>query len=105
MWAPDRLSINLRHRPCADGLLGAIVGCLDWFRDERDQADVAGLTGLAFALHVDEAVSPASLSAFPWALDLPAALARLGYQTSLVHADDTDPLVDAARTRAIDQII
>lgn len=91
-------------QPAPSSLISAISACLTAMGDERDVADVAGLTALAFRLQVDPEVTPASVSMFPWTADLPSAFARLGYPLQCFLADDTDPLFLHTHTQAMSAV-
>ena len=86
--------------PCRSTLLSAVRACLAAAGDDRDLAEVAGLTGLAFYLNVDSTVSPSGVAAYPWAQELPGMVSRLGYESELVYSDDEDPQFDRAQERA-----
>jgi ribosomal protein S18 acetylase RimI-like enzyme len=100
MSAP-RIEIPASMADHRSSLLAALIGSLRSLGDDRDAAWIAGLSGLAFRLHVDATVSPASVSWFPWQSELPLALSRLGYDTSTVFSDDSDPRFDAQVDKAV----
>ena len=86
-----RLLLPARISQYRSSLLGALRACLSARGDTRPDSDLAGLSGLAFRLQADARVSPASVSAFPWSVELPGALSRLGYSSACIFAD---PMVD-----------
>ncbi len=86
--------------PCRATLLSALRACLAAAGDDRDLAEIAGLTGLAFYLNVDRMVSPSGVAAYPWAQELPGMVSRLGYEAEIVYSDDEDPQFERAQERA-----
>ncbi len=105
MTAPTRHLLDIELPPCRSTVLSALRACLSAAGDDRTLAQVAGLTGLAFHLNVDERISPSGVSAYPWAQELPRMVSRLGYDVSVVYSDDEDPSFAAAQTTAVEQAI
>lgn len=103
--AVGETSLAIQLAPCASTLVAALRACLGAAGDDRDLAEITGLTGLAFHLNLDPVVSTSSVAAYPWAQELPQMVSRLGYELQLVYSDDEDPRFAVARDRALTQII
>ncbi|MBI3961430.1 MAG: hypothetical protein HY335_01665 [Deinococcus sp.] len=89
-------------------LMGAVEGVLRASGDERDTDELMGLSGFAFRLAARPDVSPDSVNALHWAVDIPAALARLGYSCEVLYAGPDDPLrqfrLTVAHSRIVEQL-
>jgi GNAT superfamily N-acetyltransferase len=88
--------------PDFHSFVAALRGALTSRADEPAASDVFGLTGFAFRLVVSERVDLSGWAAFPWAEELPAAVARLGWTSEVVHASEGNPLRSVLHARALE---
>src|SRR5260370_5210498 len=98
-----RLDEQVRLPRAWDTLAASLTSCGAALGDTRAVAEIAAGSALAFRVAADERVSLGGPHAWPWAGELAAAAARLGYHAEVVTSSEPPgtALHDAARTAAL----
>jgi hypothetical protein len=86
-----RLAEQVRLPRAWDTAAAALTACARALGDGREVRDIAGDSGLAFRVSLDDQASLGAPHAYPWAEVLGAAAARLGYAHELVASPGEPP--------------